>query len=412
MSYCNCFAVLGLTGLLASTQLVDAREVAAPVKNIESRAALASDGDSAPQESSESGKETVQEAPAIDEATLARVRELGFLVQRTKDGTAWRAAFALAKANRQTLELARSLPGVEQLSFCSSGLQGGWLRGFDRVRSLTLKGGVVLTREALDDIGNLSTLEELWISIGTFGTPGRPPEKNVERWRERLAGGQEATGADLARLAHLPRLATLRLRGKGLTDDDLRHLGSLRALRELWIHSKTLDGSGLKHLGGLGIESLNLDLDELREEHLSALGGLKHLRSLEISDARLDEDTSLAGLVHVEPLESLRLVRVHCTARGLASLSRLKGLRRLALIRHPRIHRDVVQTLAEYPALEELDLGQSVVEEAAVPAFKALSKLRRVHFGRKVSEAQRRRVAELLPDCEVSPQPGDGAKPD
>lgn len=55
-------------------------------------------------------------------------------------------------------------------------------------------------------------------------------------------------GAGLRHLAALPKLATLRMYGTGLTDDGLRELVPLKSLTFLDIRATKATGAGLRHL--------------------------------------------------------------------------------------------------------------------------------------------------------------------
>ncbi|NLX96372.1 MAG: DUF1080 domain-containing protein, partial [Rhodopirellula sp.] len=117
---------------------------------------------------------------------------------------------------------------------------------------------------------------------------------------------------------------------------------------------------------------------QLRDEDLRRLQGLKDLGRLVLTDTRIGDE----GLVHLKAIESLCSVHLHGTAatdRGLgclAGLSRLEGLG----LTHTAVTGSFLEHFQGHPALIVLELDSSQVNDGGMQWLKGLPNLDRLQI--------------------------------
>lgn len=186
----------------------------------------------------------------------------------------------------------------------------------------------------------------------------------------------QVSGAGLAALANLPRLAELVLHDRDLGELGFAALAGVTQLRQLELSGHTEDPR-MAGLGALvGLELLRLHYPELDDRAMVEIGKLTHLRELDLSGAAIS-DSGLAPLVGLTQLETLSLSRTRVTNRGLAHLAGLAKLRELALD-----HTDVVDAgvhhLVALHELTRLRLDHTLVTDAAIDDLLTFDKLARL----------------------------------
>jgi hypothetical protein len=168
------------------------------------------------------------------------------------------------------------------------------LAAFTYLQSLSLVDFHV-TPEALKEVANLKSLEQLWL-------------------------GPSTSDAGLKELAALPRLHTLILQGSGVTDAGLKEISRIKSLRHLYVEGTRISSAGLGHLAGLPLTTLKVSLGILNDEALDFLRQAKLLHVLANAKGKSVRPTSL------EDIHYLVLARAPITDASIKHLVAMKAL--------------------------------------------------------------------------------------
>lgn len=231
------------------------------------------------------------------------------------------------------LEALSHLSGLEELDLATcnghygdAGIRA--LKSLTRLQSLNIAGSAV-TEEGLRTVASLPELRRLGLAYCIVSDSGFQILRGMGKLTQLdlcctpvstqaagyLAGlrsleeldlsGVDITDAGLGRLAQAERLRTLRLR-LVVTAPGLDALARMRALRRLDLTGSDLRDAGLRRLGLLeGLSELDLDRAILTGADVQQLAQLKHLRSINMANTRVDPATleEMAKVVpHLEVL--------------------------------------------------------------------------------------------------------------
>jgi hypothetical protein len=155
-----------------------------------------------------------------------------------------------------------------------------------------------------------------------------------------------------------------------LTDDDLQRLAGLANLRELLVdHAQsTITAAGIKRLAELPrLEHLRLRGPGLDNAAVAAIAELKSLRIVNVPRARFG-DEGLASLRSLPNLQQLRFGSPHVSNAGMQVLRDLPSLRHLHLIDVP-ITGDGLAELARLEQLESLYIDGGAITDAGWEAL-------------------------------------------
>ncbi|MDX2023088.1 MAG: hypothetical protein SF187_22830 [Deltaproteobacteria bacterium] len=208
------------------------------------------------------------------------------------------------------------------------------------------------------------------------------------------AGVDREANATFGSLAALHALEVLDLSVHFLTelqvrDDDMEALGSLRNLKELRVVQGLLTGKGLAKLTGL--QRVDFSDSRLTDEGAAALANMPNLeriilRNTLITDAGLAHLAKLRRVVELDlfgckitdagarhlagmtRLERLNLLGANIGDEGLRSLMKLRRLRVLNLYRNPITNAGLAQ-LGRLPALRFLDVRYTRATHSGVQAL-------------------------------------------
>ena len=176
----------------------------------------------------------------------------------------------------------------------------------------------------------------------------------------------------------------IRLETKAISDDDLMAIEALSGLRTLILdHSDNRigdEGSGrLARLPALG--HLRIRGGSIGDVGVRSLASAASLRILNLPQSRIS-DAGLAELGKLPALEQIRLGSPKITDAGVVALKSFPALKRVHLI-GPAITDAALKTFQEMPRLESLYLDQVEVSDAAYNAlFQARPDLH-VHINQK-----------------------------
>lgn len=175
---------------------------------------------------------------------------------------------------------------------------------------------------------------------------------------------------NVAWVAALPGLESLRLYETDATDDVLNRLRSLRELKslDLGFCQRLTDAGVTEIVRHRSLEFLNLGFcRQITAKGLAQLAKLTNLRTLNLSVTALT-DGSLAQLAALQKLNSLDIDNTQVTDAGMETLLKLPELRSLRVV-GVRMTDAGLQTLAAMPRLRHLNLQDVPVSDAAVAEF-------------------------------------------
>lgn len=190
--------------------------------------------------------------------------------------------------------------------------------------------GQVVVDAALAQLAPLTGLKGLglqWVKVSSIGCQHISRMKSLEH----LSLGADVTNADLARIAQLPLLKTLRVYDSRLTSDGLAPLAKCTSLEELVVGGKDLDDRALLHIGRLPrLRHLVLTRGSFSDAGLAHLQSARSLKSLCLNGLPIT-DAGLAHLAKLDNLECLELASTKVTDDGLVHLKSLRSLKKLDL---------------------------------------------------------------------------------
>lgn len=153
--------------------------------------------------------------------------------------------------------------------------------------------------------------------------------KNFKKLRSLDISFTQLTDAQLEDICECSGLEVLDVSDTEITDDGAKFLSRLTNLKMLDVSSCNISTKGLQYFSELkNIEVLGLSLTKI-DSDISALKGLSKLRSLNVSDTDLEDD-SLITLAGLESLALLDIASTEITDVGLGHLSKAESLRFLS----------------------------------------------------------------------------------
>ncbi len=174
-----------------------------------------------------------------------------------------------------------------------------------------------------------------------------------------VRGGGRFSGPGLAQLRHLQRLV---LEGCTIADDALTHFPPDSAVEEL-----ELGDMFVNSLDGLGklekLQRLKLMYSNVSHRAVKTIGGLKTIRSLRLDCTTVDDD-DLRQIAECKQLEELGLGGTPITDAGVKLLAGLKELKALYLNETAVTDAGAV-ALESLPKLGTLEVSDTRVTEAA-----------------------------------------------
>ena len=184
--------------------------------------------------------------------------------------------------------------------------------------------------------------------------------------------------------------------GEALTESDWTNV------RELDLAYSELNDAGLRHLAGrTGLEHLDLSGNAISDAGLRHLAGFSLLRYLDLSQNSGVTDAGLGALRTLQRLEHLNLSDTGVSLRGLHLLIGSDGLQDL-LLRGIWDVAEGLPTLAAFTKLRRLDLGNTSIDDAAVPYLGHLSHLEYLGLRHtRISENGKESLKQILAQCRV-----------
>jgi eukaryotic-like serine/threonine-protein kinase len=187
--------------------------------------------------------------------------------------------------------------------------------------------------------------------------------------------------SDLAGLAKLPNLRTLRLRRVPITDRGLKELAPLTNLEVLDLANTNITGSGFAQLANAAhLRELWLADTLLKEQHLPLLAPFEKLQVLVIGGNRHDiGDEGARQIAALASLQRLALRNAKITDASLADLANLANLEELDLT-GTRVTDAGIAELEEMPNLRRLVLDGTSITDGAVASLTKIKSLRSLNL--------------------------------
>lgn len=207
------------------------------------------------------------------------------------------------------------------------------------------------------------------------------------------------SGAGLAQLAKLERLATVHIARRDPGPEGLAALVRLPGLRSLSLSlpaPATLADPTLTPLGeAIDLRQLVLDIPTLDDRAAPQLATLTRLERLDLGGTQIS-DLGLKSLVGLTQLTELKLHHTRITNRGLANLAGLSRLRLLELD-HTDLVDDGVAHLKQLRELRTLRLDRTLITDAALPHLLGMTELEQLNLADTVVTAEGVAVLRKLP---------------
>ena len=242
--------------------------------------------------------------------------------------------------------------------------------------------GNFFTGRALEHIAMMHDLLSLDLGDTTIGDDGVRQIAQLKSLRQIDLKRTKITDLSLELLGSTSRLESLDLYQTTISDRGVAHLVGLRNLRNLRIsHTNTTD-LALKYVAKLeNLDSFEFDETRATDSGLAFLAGLKKLKSIRAYQNPFS-DAGLAHLARLPALEDLSAGNgTTFTDRGLAHLSQCRSLRIVRLGGHDHFTDEGLFHLAKLPLLEDLTIsGRASREPRSAPAItdRGMASLRRI----------------------------------
>ncbi len=230
--------------------------------------------------------------------------------------------------------------------------------------------------EAIASLGRLHDLTFVNTRVSPQQMERIAQSKNLLRLK---LYGDHFTDAHLSGISHCRYLQRIEIDGATVSDVGLRQVAKVSTLR--WIRLNQLpqvSDQGIEALSKIPqLEALLLNSLSLTDRCLPAISRLEGLRKLAIrSDLPMRQitDQGVAHLAGMEQLESLELTPCPLQNTSLATMGSLRSLRRLD-ISGSRITDAGLHHLRELDSLHSLDIAQTEVTDAGLPSLAAIPSL-------------------------------------
>ena len=213
------------------------------------------------------------------------------------------------------------------------------LKGWKHLRHLNIRGTQV-TSAVFEHLAGLTTLESLDVGFSLVNDEGFESLAPLERLHTFAFGGNKLTGRSLPLLRLLPSLRDLVVSGKQRTDSgnwglelndfNMSSLEALTGLRSLDVADMRISDESIKVIQKLvNLETLDLSRTLVSSAGMRELRSLRFLRDLKLAQVEGIDDRAAAAFVEMEQLETLDLAETQISDRSLPDLGRMKSLQKV-----------------------------------------------------------------------------------
>lgn len=268
--------------------------------------------------------------PSFDDRALARLQSMPNLKKLDIGG------LEITDTGLSYLKEIKSLESLKNLSITDKGL--AYLAELSKLRFLSLGSKQSWTDAGLMHLAGLSSLEEIRIGGDAVTDKVISHIAKLPNIRYLLVGGN-ITNDGLAELTKLKSLTGLAIgpNCKGVSVAGLNRVNAIPTLASLEVHHPSKDNAVLDISRLTYLENLQLNGFIIGDEDLASLAKLKRLKRLIIICWKGEKKITDSGLKHLSGLTSLKWLSVSCpqaddmTDDGLAYLANLKKLQNLSV---------------------------------------------------------------------------------
>lgn len=223
--------------------------------------------------------------------------------------------------------------------------------------------------------------------------------------------GLQITDEGLKSIATLSELTHLRLQGSGITDAGVEHLLPLPGLKRLELYQTSATPKGLaafvseNSAQDISLQTSRRDVAPHEEpQYLSV--SIDQSQMSAVLNGTLATDEQLAALSGITNLRSLRIESPVITNEGLLRVSELRDLETLSVRRNPLVTAAALKILRSLPRLRTLSLnGCEGIDDRIVDVLAPFTELRELDLHRtKVSEQGFTELRSDLLNCKVLPE--------
>lgn len=279
------------------------------------------------------------------------------------------------------------LAGLESLALTNSGITddgvAALVRAFPNLVELDLSSNTNLTGGSMKSIAGLGRLERLTLLQNRFNDLHTRRLAKMPRLATLdLRGNMEAGDMTLTMAGTLPHLESFKHRSSAVTDDGVRGLAASGSLESLLMQDFVItDASGPLLAKLAKLSSLEIfRCQGFGTAGVLGLAGLP-LNRLTLRDLPAVGDAALAVLEKLPRLKRLYLHELTSVGdEGLRRLAAARDLEALDIWNVPRMTDATMDVIAGLPNLEELSIRETGVTEASVAKILALPKLESLTF--------------------------------
>jgi Leucine-rich repeat (LRR) protein len=193
---------------------------------------------------------------------------------------------------------------------------------------------------------------------------------------------------------------------QNITDDGLKYLGRNSGLTHLKLmNDSQISGQGLENLIGLNrLQSLEIDTVAVSDRGLAAISKMKGLTRLVLDgNSKQISDVGVAHLAKLSKLEHLTINYESITDASLQSISQIRSLRSIELFDNEDVSGVGYASLSELPRLRSLKIGLVDLTDADLKYLEKLSQLKVLELWRcrQLTDAGIAALKSALPDTEV-----------
>lgn len=257
------------------------------------------------------------------------------------------------------LALLPPLDRVEQLVLTGTAVTDAGLTGLKGVQDLqhVYLGRTRVTAVGLGWLAERAQLVNVGLENTDIGDEAIDCLRGEDQLFSLLLDGTRVTDAGVARLAESRTLQWLSLDDTSLGDLSLASLAKVPQLTQLWLDGTQITAQGLASLENLKLQFLGLNRTALGDEAVPALVKLRGLDRLDLQQTRLT-DAGLAGLLALPALNTLTLNGTQVSGAGFCRAAERGHLARSALkelaISDTRLNDDAMACVGRIPRLENL----------------------------------------------------------
>lgn len=363
-----------------------------------------------------------------DPQAVAGLEEAGAALKKGADGNV--IEVTLSRGNNDDLKFVAALPNVTVLTAEVPGINGeglAHLKAHPALKTLRLAQSDIKNEDAryLLDIPKLDDLDltKTDLTLPAYETIGtsksirkiRAPQTRFDNdCLQAVCGMKQLVALDLTdcdaitaagceSLASLTNLEMLRLHGPSINDEALKSISKLSKLKVLRILQGGVTKEGvallqghknLKELnlyGNRGLENdalealgsiANLEILGLRgtlvdNNGMRFLAGLTKLKELDLSESKIGNGENFAALANVQTLQDLNVWQTDIGDADMPAVGKLKGLKRLNLDK-TLVTDKGLENVQELASLEYIHLGKTMITDAGLAHLHGLTKLKTV----------------------------------